>query len=198
MGRHSVRFSRWNQGQRYPRGALIVTQAVTACSSNDQERFRGRTTDQVKQACDPQRRILRRSVQERSTGEAAAKAKRAVNQSATITGQHARPHGDLPSNREVTPRLIEGARLLAVTSRMSAIVPANPNANTNSEETASRPAVVDAHNEAMVAELRAQIAQLNERVARGLGRLDALRSTDAHRIDREITPRTEQRKTLAP
>jgi hypothetical protein len=124
---------------------------------------------------------------------------RAVNQSATITGQHARPHGDLPSNREVTPpRLIEGARLLAVTSRVSAIVPANPNANTNSEETASRPAVVDAHNEAMVAELRAQIAQLNERVARGLGRLDALRSTDAHRIDREITPRTKQRKTLAP
>ena len=34
---------------------LIVTQAVTACSSNDRERFRGRTTDQVKQACDPQR-----------------------------------------------------------------------------------------------------------------------------------------------
>ena len=64
---------------------------------------------------------------------------------------------------------------------MSAIVPADPNANTNSEE-----------------ELRAQIAQLNGRVARGLGRLDALRSTDAHRIDREITPRTEQRKTLVP
>ena len=85
-----------------------------------------------------------------------------------------------------------------MTSRMSAIVPADPNANTNSEETASRPAVVDAHNEAMVAELRAQIAQLNERVARGLGRLNALRSTDAHRIDREITPRTEQRKTLVP
>jgi hypothetical protein len=81
---------------------------------------------------------------------------------------------------------------------MSAIVPADPNANTNSEETASRPAVVDAHNEAMIAELRAQIAQLKGRVARGLGRLDALRSTDAHRIDREITPRTEQRKTLVP
>jgi hypothetical protein len=34
---------------------VIVTQAITACSTNDQERFRGRTTDQVKQACDPQR-----------------------------------------------------------------------------------------------------------------------------------------------
>ena len=33
----------------------IVVQAITACSTNDQERFRGRTTDQVKQACDPQR-----------------------------------------------------------------------------------------------------------------------------------------------
>jgi hypothetical protein len=31
----------------------IVVQLVTGCS--DQERFRGRTTDQVKQACDPQR-----------------------------------------------------------------------------------------------------------------------------------------------
>jgi len=30
----------------------IVVQVVTACS--DQERFRGRTTEQVKQACDPQ------------------------------------------------------------------------------------------------------------------------------------------------
>jgi hypothetical protein len=71
-----------------------------------------------------------------------------------------------------------------VTSRMSSIVQAIPNANANSEETASRPAVVDAHNEAMVAELTAQTAQLSERVARGLGRLEALRSTD-------------QRKTLA-
>jgi hypothetical protein len=33
----------------------IVVQAITACSTNDQGRFRGRTTDQVKQACDPQR-----------------------------------------------------------------------------------------------------------------------------------------------
>jgi hypothetical protein len=123
---------------------------------------------------------------------------RVVNQSATITGQHRVRMVTCRTIRRSPPRLIEGARLLAVTSRVSAIVPANPNANTNSEETASRPAVVDAHNEAMVAELRAQIAQLNERVARGLGRLDALRSTDAHRIDREITPRTEQRKTLAP
>ena len=96
--------------------------------------------------------------------------------------------------------LFEGARLLAVTSRMSAIVQAIPDANANSEETASRPADVDALaiNEAMVAELTAQVAQLNERVARGLDRLGALRSTDAHRIDRGITPRTEQRKTLAP
>jgi hypothetical protein len=31
----------------------VVLQLVTACS--DQERFRGRTTEQVKQACDPQR-----------------------------------------------------------------------------------------------------------------------------------------------
>jgi hypothetical protein len=31
----------------------IVVQLVTGCS--DQERFRGRTTEQVKQACDPQR-----------------------------------------------------------------------------------------------------------------------------------------------
>jgi uncharacterized protein YceH (UPF0502 family) len=65
---------------------------------------------------------------------------------------------------------------------MSAIVQALK-ANANSEETASRTAVVDAHNEAMVAELTAQVAQLSERMARGLDRLDALRSTDAHRID---------------
>ena len=86
-----------------------------------------------------------------------------------------------------------------VTSRMSAIVQAIPDANANSEETASRPADVDALaiNEAMVAALTAQVAELNERVARGLARLEALRSTDAHRTDREITPRTEQRKTLA-
>jgi hypothetical protein len=31
----------------------IIVQLVTGCS--DQERFRGRTTEQVKQACDPQR-----------------------------------------------------------------------------------------------------------------------------------------------
>jgi hypothetical protein len=31
----------------------VVLQLVTGCS--DQERFRGRTTEQVKQACDPQR-----------------------------------------------------------------------------------------------------------------------------------------------
>jgi hypothetical protein len=31
----------------------IVVQLVAGCS--DQERFRGRTTEQVKQACDPQR-----------------------------------------------------------------------------------------------------------------------------------------------
>jgi hypothetical protein len=43
---------------------------------------------------------------------------------------------------------------------MSAIVQASPDANANSEETASRPAV----DEAMVAELRAQVAQLSERV----------------------------------
>jgi hypothetical protein len=84
-----------------------------------------------------------------------------------------------------------------VTSRMPANIQAIPNANANSEETASRPVVLDADNEAMVAELTAQIAQLSERVARGLHRLDALRSTDAHRLDREVTPRTEQRKTLA-
>jgi hypothetical protein len=59
---------------------------------------------------------------------------------------------------------------------MSAIVQAIPKANANSEETASRTAVVDAHNEAMVAELTAQIAQLSERVARGIDRLDALRA----------------------
>ena len=81
-----------------------------------------------------------------------------------------------------------------MTGRMSAIVQAIPDANANSEETSSRPAV----DEAMVAELRAQIAQLSERVARGLDRLDALRSTNAHRTDREVAPRTEQRKTLAP
>jgi hypothetical protein len=85
-----------------------------------------------------------------------------------------------------------------VTSRMPANIHAIPNANANSEETASRPIVLDADNEAIVAELTAQIAQLSERVARGLRRLDALRSTDAHRLDRGVTPRTEQRKTLAP
>jgi uncharacterized protein YceH (UPF0502 family) len=71
--------------------------------------------------------------------------------------------------------------LPVVTSRMSS------NANANSEETASRPADVDALaiNEAMVAALTAQVAELNERVARGLDRLEAFRSTD-------------QRKTLAP
>jgi hypothetical protein len=31
----------------------IVAQLVTACA--DQERFQGKNTDQVKQACDPQR-----------------------------------------------------------------------------------------------------------------------------------------------
>jgi hypothetical protein len=31
----------------------VVAQFVTGCA--DQERFRGRTTEQVKQACDPQR-----------------------------------------------------------------------------------------------------------------------------------------------
>jgi uncharacterized protein YceH (UPF0502 family) len=72
-----------------------------------------------------------------------------------------------------------------VTSRMSSIVQAIPNANANSEETASTAAGRDANNEAMVAALTAQVAELNERVARGLGRLEALRSTD-------------QRKTLAP
>ena len=73
-----------------------------------------------------------------------------------------------------------------VTSRMSAIVQATPDANANSEETASRPAVdALAINEAMVAALTAQVAELNERVARGLDRLEAFRSTD-------------QRKTLAP
>jgi hypothetical protein len=74
-----------------------------------------------------------------------------------------------------------------VTSRMSAIVQATPDANANSEETASRPADVDALaiNEAMVAALTAQVAELNERVARGLDRLEAFRSTD-------------RRKTLAP
>jgi hypothetical protein len=63
---------------------------------------------------------------------------------------------------------------------MSSIVQAIPNANANSEETASRPADVDALaiNEAMVAALTAQVAELNERVARGQDRLEALRSTD--------------------
>jgi hypothetical protein len=83
-----------------------------------------------------------------------------------------------------------------VTSRMSAIVQAIPNANANSEETASTPAGCDADNEAMVAELMAQVARLSERVERGLSRLEALRSTDAHRTDREVTARTEQRKDL--
>jgi hypothetical protein len=69
---------------------------------------------------------------------------------------------------------------------MSAIVQATPDANANSEETASRPAVdALAINEAMVAALTAQVAELNERVARGLDRLEAFRSTD-------------RRKTLAP
>jgi uncharacterized protein YceH (UPF0502 family) len=68
---------------------------------------------------------------------------------------------------------------------MSSIVQATPNANANSEETASTTAGRDANNEAMVAALTAQVAELNERVARGLARLDELRSTD-------------QRKTLAP
>jgi hypothetical protein len=31
----------------------VIVQLVTGCS--DQERFRGRNTEQVKQACDPQR-----------------------------------------------------------------------------------------------------------------------------------------------
>jgi hypothetical protein len=72
-----------------------------------------------------------------------------------------------------------------VTGRMSSIVQATPNENANSEETASTSAGRDANNEAMVAALTAQVAELNERVARGLARLDELRSTD-------------QRKTLAP
>jgi hypothetical protein len=98
--------------------------------------------------------------------------------------QHPRPRGDQPSNREVTP--IEGARLRAVTSRMSAIDQPIPNAIANSEEIASRSAALTAHDEALVTELEGQIAQLSERVARGLSRLEALRSTDA---DREVTAR---------
>jgi hypothetical protein len=31
----------------------VIVQLVTGCS--DHERFRGRTTEQIKQACDPQR-----------------------------------------------------------------------------------------------------------------------------------------------
>jgi molecular chaperone GrpE (heat shock protein) len=70
---------------------------------------------------------------------------------------------------------------------MSSIVQAIPNANANSEETASTTAGRDANNqainEAMVAALTAQVAELNERVARGLARLDELRSTNARRTD---------------
>ena len=72
-----------------------------------------------------------------------------------------------------------------VTSRMSAIVQAIPNANATFE----RRAALDAHNEAMAVELAAEVARLNARVAHGLSRLDALRSTDAQRIDREVTSR---------
>ena len=68
-----------------------------------------------------------------------------------------------------------------VTSRMSAIVQAIPNANATFE----RRAALDAHNEAMAVELAAEVARLNARVRR----LDALRSTDAQRIDREVTSR---------
>ena len=73
---------------------------------------------------------------------------------------------------------------------MSSIVQAIPNAKANSEETASRPADVDALaiNEAMVAALTAQVAELNERVARGLARLDELRSTNARRTEGNHLP----------
>jgi hypothetical protein len=33
----------------------LALHVVTACSPNDLERLRGKTQDQVKQACDPQR-----------------------------------------------------------------------------------------------------------------------------------------------
>ena len=36
----------------------VLMQLVAGCSRNDQERFRGRTTEQVKQACDPQHQEL--------------------------------------------------------------------------------------------------------------------------------------------
>jgi hypothetical protein len=62
---------------------------------------------------------------------------------------------------------------------MPATSQATPNGNATSEE-AARSVAID---EAMVAALTAQVAELNERVARGLSRLDALQSTDSHRPD---------------
>ena len=85
---------------------------------------------------------------------------------------------------------------------MSSIVQAIPNAYANSEETASTTAGRDANNEAineaMVAALTAQVAELNERVARGLARLDELRSTNARRTDREIIPPDGTTKNPGP
>jgi hypothetical protein len=57
---------------------------------------------------------------------------------------------------------------------MLAISQAIPNADVKSDETVS----LSAHDEAIVADLTAQIAELSKRVARGLRRLDALRSSD--------------------
>jgi hypothetical protein len=35
--------------------AMLAVHLLAACSAADLERFRGRTPDQVKQACDPER-----------------------------------------------------------------------------------------------------------------------------------------------
>jgi hypothetical protein len=63
-----------------------------------------------------------------------------------------------------------------VTSRMPTI--SESMANAHSDETVSQPVGLSAHDEAIVADLTAQIAELSKRVAYGLRRLDALRSTD--------------------
>jgi hypothetical protein len=64
-----------------------------------------------------------------------------------------------------------------VTSRMSAVVDSNTKGNAQLEATTSQLATVTANSEAMVAEaeLTAEVAELSERVACGLRKIEALR-----------------------
>jgi hypothetical protein len=43
------------KGRLYLAALAVVLMVITGCTNSDLERLRGRTPEQVKQACDPQR-----------------------------------------------------------------------------------------------------------------------------------------------